>query len=55
MAISRDKKNTLVAELAELFADAKCAVDLGSRGEGAGIDVGHGRRAPLRGGVWAAL
>lgn len=26
MAISRDKKNTLVAELAELFADAKCAV-----------------------------
>ncbi len=26
MAISRDKKNTLVAELTELFADAKCAV-----------------------------
>jgi large subunit ribosomal protein L10 len=26
MAISRDKKNTLVAELTELFASAKCAV-----------------------------
>lgn len=26
MAISRDKKNTLVAELADLFANAKCSV-----------------------------